>query len=71
MAVPKDKTRVTITIHKETKTLMDELLSLHSNMSYSTLVEVSLLCYGKLVSSQLEKETNNEEAKGEKDNGKN
>lgn len=71
MAVPKDKTRLTITIHKETKTLMDELLSLHSNMSYSVLVEVSLLCYGKLVTSQLEKETNNEEAKGEENNGKN
>ena len=71
MAVPKDKTRLTITIHKETKTLMDELLSLHSNMSYSVLVEVSLLCYGKIVTNQLEKETNNEEAKGEENNGKN
>lgn len=71
MAVPKDKTRLTITIHKETKTLMDELLSLHSNMSYSVLVEVSLLCYGKLLTAQLEKETNNEEAKGEENNAKN
>ena len=39
MAVPKDKTRLTITIHKETKQLMDELLSLHSNMTYSVLVD--------------------------------
>ena len=44
---------------------MDELLSLHSNMSYSVLVEVSLLCYGKLVQSKLDQETNTEEAKGE------
>ena len=67
MAVPKDKTRLTITIHKETKQLMDELLSLHSNMTYSVLVEVSLLCYTKLVQNRLEQETNNnDEAKKEK-----
>ena len=66
MAVPKDKTRLTITIHKDTKQLMDELLSLHSNMSYSVLVEVSRLCYGKLVQSKLDQETNTEETKGEK-----
>lgn len=66
MAVPKDKTRLTITIHKETKQLMNELLPLHSNMTYSVLVEVSLLCYTKLVQNRLEQETNNDEAeKGE------
>ena len=66
MAVPKGKTRITITIHEETKQLMDELLSLHSNMTYSVLVEVSLLCYTKLVQNRLEQEANNDEAEKEK-----
>ena len=68
MAVPKDKTRLTITIHKETKQLMDELLSLHSNMTYSVLVEVSLLCYTKLVQNRLDQETNNNDEAKEKEN---
>ena len=68
MAVPKDKTRLTITIHKETKQLMDELLSLHSNMTYSVLVEVSLLCYTKLVQNRLDQEANNDEAKEKENN---
>lgn len=67
MAVPKDKTRLTITIYKETKQLMDVLLSLHSNMTYSVLVEVSLLCYTKLVQNRLDQEANNnDEAEKEK-----
>ena len=45
---------------------MDELLSLHSNMTYSVLVEVSLLCYAKLVMNKLDQETNNDEAEKEK-----
>ena len=68
MAVPKDKTRLTITIHKETKQLMDEFLSLHSNMTYSVLVEVSLLCYAKLVQNRLDQETNNNDEAKEKEN---
>ena len=66
MAVPKGKTRITITIHEETKQLMDELLSLHSNMTYSVLVEVSLLCYAKLFQNRLDEETKNDEAEKEK-----
>lgn len=64
--VAKDKTRIMITIHKETKNLLDELLSLHSNMTYSNIIEVSLLCYGKLLTEHLEKEANKEEAEKEK-----
>ena len=66
MSVPKGKTRITITLHEETKQLMDELLSLHSNMTYSVLVEVSLLCYAKLVQNRLDEETKNDEAEKEK-----
>ena len=69
MAIPKGKTRIAITIHDETKQLMDQLLSLHSNMTYSTLIEVSLMCYTRLVQNRLdaELEANNE---GEKENAK-
>ena len=42
MAVPKDKTRLTITIHKETKQLMDELLSLHNIMGAQSNVQLLL-----------------------------
>ena len=64
--VGKDKLRIMITIHKETKALLDELLSLHSNMTYSNLIEVSLFCYSKLLAEKLEKETNKQEAEKEK-----
>ena len=70
MAIGKDKERMSITIHKEVKSLMKELLSLHSNMTYSTLIEVSLMCYTKLVQSRLdtELEANKE---GEENHAKN
>ncbi len=55
MAVPKGKERITITIHTETKALLDELISLHdSKYSYSNLVEIALLFYGKHALAQLE-----------------
>ncbi|MBO7731970.1 MAG: hypothetical protein J6S67_05440 [Methanobrevibacter sp.] len=63
MAIPKDKQRITITIHNETKALLNELLSLHDNSSYSTIIEIALMVYAKIISEQLEK--------GEKENEKN
>lgn len=64
MAIPEGKERITITIHKETKELMNELLSLHDNLSYSTLVEVALYIYAKMIDSGMNQE-------GDKENGKN
>ena len=58
MAIPKWKQRLTITIHNETKDMMNELLSLHDNLTYSNLIEIALYCYANLVTAKLE---NNEE----------
>ena len=64
MAIPKGKQRITITIHDETKEMMNELLSLHNDLSYSNLIEIALYCYAKLVEAQLDKEKEiNENAK--------
>ena len=50
MHIPKNKVRMAITIHKETKDLLDSLLSLHSEkFTYSNLIEIALLFYGKCV----------------------
>ena len=68
MSIAKDKERMSITIHKETKKLMNELLSLHSNMTYSILIEVSLMCYAKLVQNRLDTEL--EAKEGESDHAK-
>ena len=65
MAIPKGKQRITITIHNETKEMMNELLSLHSDLSYSNLIEIALYCYAKLVEAQLEQP---EEKEGEENN---
>lgn len=53
MAVPKTKQRITITIHNETKQLLDELASLHENSSYSNMVEVALYYYATLLEKQM------------------
>ena len=64
MAIPKGKQRLTITIFNETKDMMNELLSLHNNLTYSNLIEIALYCYAKLVEAQLDKEKEiNENAK--------
>lgn len=59
MAVPKGKERITITIHNETKALLDELLSLHDNSSYSNIIEIAIYCYASVVEKKLQ-ETNKE-----------
>ena len=58
MAIPKGKQRITITIHNETKDMLNELLSLHDDLTYSILIEIALYCYANLVTAKLE---NNEE----------
>lgn len=67
MAIPKGKQRITITIHNETKALLEELSSLHEKSSYSNVIEVALYFYAQM----LEKHLNPEENKGDQDNGKN
>ena len=50
MKIPENKVRIAITIHKETKDLLNSLLSLHSEkFTYSNLIEIALLFYGKCV----------------------
>lgn len=56
MAIPTNKTRLSVTIHKETKELLDQLLSLHDNLNYSNLIEVAILFYAKAVESKLNAE---------------
>ena len=62
MAIPKNKQRITITIHNETKALLDELASLHENSTYSNVVEVALYIYASTLEKSMsataeEKET--------------
>lgn len=54
MHIPKDKVRIAITIHKETKELMNELLSLHDRFTYSNLIEVALMFYAKALETKLQ-----------------
>lgn len=57
MAIPKDKERITITIHKESRKLLDQLLALHdrSIRNYSQLLEVALIYYGKACLGEIDK----------------
>lgn len=56
MAVPKGKERITITIHKESKKLVEQLLALHSEpLSYSNLFEIALIFYAKACMGEINK----------------
>ena len=56
MAVPKGKERITITIHKESKKLVEQLLALHSDpLSYSNLFEIALIFYAKACMGEIDK----------------
>lgn len=68
MAIPENKTRITITIHNETKNLVNELLALHDNLSASNLIEIALYCYASILNDKLEQQT---KEKGDKKNAKN
>ena len=67
MAIPESKQRITITIHKETKNLLEELLSLHDNLTASNLIEIALYCYASLVNEKLEQQN---KEKGDVENAK-
>ena len=66
MAIPESKQRITITIHKETKNLLEELLTLHDNLTASNLIEIALYCYASLVNKKLEEQ----KEKGDQNNAK-
>ena len=68
MAIPESKQRITITIHKETKNLLEELLTLHDNLTASNLIEIALYCYASLVNEKLEQ---HKKEKGDQNNAKN
>lgn len=56
MAIPEGKERITITLHKESKKLMDQLLALHSEkLTYSNLLEIALIFYSKMCMSEIDK----------------
>lgn len=57
MAIPENKERLTITIHRESKALMDNLLALHdrSVKNYSQLLEVALVFYGKACMGEIDR----------------
>ena len=61
MYIPKGKTRIAITIHNETKDLMNELLSLHDKFTYSNLIEVALMFYAKALEQKMNNQTEDKE----------
>ena len=64
MAVPKGKERITITIHKESKKLLEQLLALHSEpLSYSNLLEIALIFYAKACMGKIDKREKEEKEK--------
>lgn len=67
MAIPKNKERIIITIHKESKKLLDQLLALHdrSIKSYSELLEVALIFYAKMCMKEVDKLEETETNKGD------
>lgn len=63
MAIPKGKQRIVITIHNETKDLLNELVALHDNLTYSNLIEIAVYCYASLVNEKLEQSKKEKENK--------
>ena len=39
---------------------MNELLSLHNNLTYSNLIEIALYCYAELVTSKMDQDKEKE-----------
>ena len=55
MSIGKNKVRMAISIHKETKELMNSLLPLHKEgCTYSNLIESALYSYARIVQKQLD-----------------
>ena len=66
MAIPKDKVRITITIHKETLDLIKELQGIHCNAPKGNIVESVLYVYAQLTTEALNK-PQEEEKENKKD----
>ena len=67
MAIPKGKIRMAITIHKESKQLLDNLLSLHSEpLTYSNMFEIALLFYAKACNNEINRLEASEKEKEKK-----
>ena len=67
MAIPKGKIRMAITIHKESKQLLDNLLSLHSEpLTYSNMFEIALLFYAKACNNEINRLESSEKEKEKK-----
>ena len=62
MHIPKGKVRIAITIHQETKALMNEVLPLHKeSLTYSNLIERALVLYAKAKVDELDNITQEKE----------
>lgn len=59
MSIPKEKSRITITIDNEVLLLIEALKPLHPNFSKSQIVERAIIAYGQAVESYLSREVNN------------
>lgn len=55
MAIPENKVRITITIHKETLDLIKELQGIHCNAPKGNIVESALYVYAQLTNEALSK----------------
>ena len=63
MAIPKNKQRITITIHNETKQLLDEILALHDKSSYSTIIELAIYFYASMLEKSMNQTITEKEKK--------
>lgn len=67
MAIPKNKQRLTVTIHNETKALLNELVSLHADSNNSKIIELALYYYASMINEKMSAQTD----EGDKQNAKN
>lgn len=66
MAIPRNKVRIAITIHKETLDLLKELQSLHCNATKGNVIESALYVYAQITTEALNK-PQEEEKENKKD----
>ena len=67
MAIPKNKVRIAITIHKESLQLLEELQSLHCNAPKGNIIESALYVFAQLETKALENPQKEEEKETKKD----
>ena len=61
MAIPENKVRIAITIHKETLDLLKELQTLHCNATKGNVIESALYVYAQITTEALESKPQEEE----------